>query len=76
MLDNANFLTDKETVKYFNILKEDHKNVMKFAQEAMGLVTEANTCSSSGGEVCTSCWLGLSAVFSNPCTGFCNQWHS
>ena len=35
MLDKANFLTDKETVEYFNILKEDHKNVMKFAQEAL-----------------------------------------
>ena len=35
MLDKANFLTDRETVEYFNILKEDHKNVMKFAQEAV-----------------------------------------
>ena len=35
MLDKANFLTDKDTVEYFNILKEDHKNVMKFAQEAV-----------------------------------------
>ena len=35
MLDNADFLTDSETVEYFNILKEDHKNVMKFAQEAL-----------------------------------------
>ena len=35
MLNKANFLTDKETVEYFNILKEDHKNVMKFAQEAV-----------------------------------------
>ena len=35
MLDNADFLTDSETVEYFNILKEDHKNVMKFAQEAV-----------------------------------------
>ena len=35
MLGNADFLTDKETVEYFNILKEDHKNVMKFAQEAV-----------------------------------------
>ena len=35
MLDNAEFLTDKETVEFFNILKEDHKNVMKFAQEAV-----------------------------------------
>ena len=26
MLDNADFLTDKETVEYSNILKEDHKN--------------------------------------------------
>ena len=34
MLDKADFLTDRETVEYFNILKEDHKNVMKFAQEA------------------------------------------
>ena len=33
MLDNAKFLTDKETNKYFNLLKEDHRNVMKFAQE-------------------------------------------
>ena len=32
MLDKANFLTDRETVEYFNILKEDHKNVIKFAQ--------------------------------------------
>ena len=48
MLDNADFLTDKETVQYFNILKEDHKNVMKFAQEAVlkkqqGMTTERNT---------------------------------
>ena len=35
MLDKANFLTDRETVEYFNILKEDHKDVMKFAQEAV-----------------------------------------
>ena len=35
MLDNADFLTDNETVEYFNILKEDHKNVMKFVQEAV-----------------------------------------
>ena len=35
MVDNADFLTDSETVEYFNILKEDHKNVMKFAQEAV-----------------------------------------
>ena len=35
MLDKANFLTDRETIEYFNILKEDHKNVMKFAQEAV-----------------------------------------
>ena len=35
MLDNADFLIDSETVEYFNILKEDHKNVMKFAQEAV-----------------------------------------
>ena len=34
MLDKADFLTDRETVEYFNIPKEDHKNVMKFAQEA------------------------------------------
>ena len=34
MLDNADFLTDKETVENFNILKEDHRNLMKFAQEA------------------------------------------
>ena len=33
MLDNAKFLTDKETNEYFNLLKEDHRNVMKFAQE-------------------------------------------
>ena len=48
MLDKANFLTDKETVEYFNILKEDHKNVMKFAQEAVlkkqqEMTTERNT---------------------------------
>ena len=35
MLDNADFPTDSETVEYFNILKEDHKNVMKFAEEAV-----------------------------------------
>ena len=35
MLDKADFLTDRETVEYFNILKEDHNNVMKFAQEAV-----------------------------------------
>ena len=35
MLDKADFLTDRETIEYFNILKEDHKNVMKFAQEAV-----------------------------------------
>ena len=35
MSDNANFLNDRETVEYFNILTEDHKNVMKFAQETM-----------------------------------------
>ena len=35
MSDNANFLNDKETVEYFNILTEDHKNVMKFAQETI-----------------------------------------
>ena len=34
MLDKADFLTDRETIEYFNILKEDHKNVFKFAQEA------------------------------------------
>ena len=33
MSDNANFLNDRETVEYFNILMEDQKNVMKFAQE-------------------------------------------
>ena len=33
MLDNAKFLTDKETIEYFNLLKEDHRNIMKFAQE-------------------------------------------
>ena len=48
MLDNPDFLTDKETVEYFNILKEDHKNVMKFAQEAVlkkqqEMTTERNT---------------------------------
>ena len=48
MLDKANFLTDRETVEYFNILKEDHKNVMKFAQEAVlkkqqEMTTERNT---------------------------------
>ena len=48
MLDNADFLTDSETVEYFNILKEDHKNVMKFAQEAVlkkqqEMGTERNT---------------------------------
>ena len=35
MLDKADFLTDRETIEYFNILKEDHKNVMKFVQEAV-----------------------------------------
>ena len=35
MLDKADFLTDREIVGYFNILKEDHKNVIKFAQEAV-----------------------------------------
>ena len=35
MSDNANFLNDSETVEYFNILMEDHKNVMKFAQETV-----------------------------------------
>ena len=35
MSDNANFLNDRETVEYFNILMEDHKNVMKFAQETV-----------------------------------------
>ena len=29
------FLNDRETVEYFNILMEDHKNVMKFAQETI-----------------------------------------
>ena len=48
MLDKTNFLTDRETVEYFNILKEDHKNVMKFAQEAVlkkqqEMTTERNT---------------------------------
>ena len=33
MLDNAKFLTDKETIEYSNLLKEDHRNVMKFAQD-------------------------------------------
>ena len=35
MSGNANFLNDRETVEYFNILMEDHKNVMKFAQETV-----------------------------------------
>ena len=35
MSDNANFLNDRETVEYFNILMEDHKNVMKFARETV-----------------------------------------
>ena len=35
MLDKADFLTDRQTVEYFNILQEDNKNVMKFAQEAV-----------------------------------------
>ena len=35
MSDNANFLNDRETVEYFNILTEDHKSVMKFAQETI-----------------------------------------
>ena len=35
MSDNANFLNDRETVEYFNILTEDHNNVMKFAQETI-----------------------------------------
>ena len=35
MLDKADFLTDRQTVEYFNILQEDHKNVMKFAQETV-----------------------------------------
>ena len=35
ILDKANFLTDIQTVEYFNIIKEDHKDVMKFAQEAV-----------------------------------------
>ena len=35
MSDNADFLTDRETVEYFNRLMEDHKNVMKFAQETV-----------------------------------------
>ena len=35
MLGNVNFLNDRETVEYFNILMEDHKNVMKFAQETV-----------------------------------------
>ena len=33
MLDKANFLTDRETVECFNILKEDHKNVMKHKKQ-------------------------------------------
>ena len=32
MLDSADFLTDGETVEYFDIFKEDHKKVMKFTQ--------------------------------------------
>ena len=48
MLDKAKFLTDRETVEYFNILKEDHKNVTKFAQEVVlkkqqKMTTERNT---------------------------------
>ena len=48
MLDKANFLTDRETVEYFNILKEDHKNVTKSAQGAVlkkqqEMTTERNT---------------------------------
>ena len=48
MLDNADFLTDKETVENSNVLKEDHKNVMKFAQEVVlkkqqDMTTERNT---------------------------------
>ena len=35
MSNNANFLNDTETVEYFNILMEDHKNVTKFAQETV-----------------------------------------
>ena len=35
MPDNANFLNDRETVEYLYILMEDHKNVMKFAQETV-----------------------------------------
>ena len=33
MSDNANFLNDKETVEYFNILMEDHKNVMNLLRK-------------------------------------------
>ena len=55
MIHKVDFLTDKVTVEYFNILKEDHKNVMKdhkhvmkFAQEAVlkkhqEMTTERNT---------------------------------
>ena len=48
ILDNAEFLTDNETVEYFNILKEDNKNVMKSAQKAVlkkqqEMASESNT---------------------------------
>ena len=48
MLDNADFLTDKEIVEYFNIPKEDYENVMKSAQKAVQkkqqeMTTERNT---------------------------------
>ena len=42
-------------------------------QIRMGLVIEANTHLSDGGEVCTNCWLGLSVVFCNQHAGVCNQ---
>ena len=51
MSDNANFLNDRATVEYFNILMEDHKNVMKFAQETVlqrqKMEAERNTQSKS-----------------------------
>ena len=45
MLDNADFRTDSETVEYFNILKENHKNVMKFAvsKKQQEITIERNT---------------------------------
>ena len=35
MLNSTGFPTDNEIVKYFRILRENHKNVMRFAQEAV-----------------------------------------